>query len=152
MEKKKSPVIHQDVYISLLSIAAGIFLYTVADQMNAQSAFFPKIMLTVFIALMAVILIQGIRKSVAATNAEVRADVRMLKWEQNRMPYAVFLIMVLYVILMKYIGFFIATGIFMPGLMLFFRNRSKKAIIGVTIGSLVLIYLLFVVFLKATLP
>lgn len=152
MEKKKSLTVHQDVYISLLSITAGIFLYAVSNQMNRQAAVFPKITLTVFLVLMIVVLFQGIKKSIAATKAKGQIDERMLKWEQNKVPYLVFLITILYVVLIKYIGFFISTAIFIPGLMLFFKQKSWTAIICITAGSLIFIYLLFVVLLRATFP
>ena len=36
--------------------------------------------------------------------------------------------------------------------MLFFRCHNWKLIVGVTVGTLVFVYLMFVVFLKAALP
>lgn len=41
---------------------------------------------------------------------------------------------------------------FIPLTMLFFKNRNWKLIAALTAGTLLFVYLLFVVFLKATLP
>lgn len=149
---KKKTVIHQDVYISVLLLALSAYLWYLTTKMMPDAARFPRMALGVFIILMIWTLVSGIRKSIAATNDPERKDVRLLKWEQNKMSYALFGITVIYAIGLRYLGFFIATAIFIPVVMLFFRCRNIKLILGVTAGTLVFMYLMFVVFLKAALP
>lgn len=150
MDKKRKPRIHQDVYISILLLLLGGFFFYQTTRMLPAAALFPRIALTVFMILMAAVLVGGIRKSKDAADSD--EDIRMLKWEQNKMPYALFLITVVYVILMNTVGFFGATAVFIPAVMLWFRNRNWKLIVGMTAGTLIFVYLLFVMFLKATLP
>jgi len=49
-------------------------------------------------------------------------------------------------------GLFVATPLFIAITMLYFRIRSWKKILGVTVGATILIYILFVVLLKIYLP
>lgn len=152
MDKKHSLKIHQDVPISILLLAVGGYLYHLTTKMLPGAALFPQISLIVFMILMFLVLIGGLRKSVAASKSEDGEDIRLLKWEQNKMPYALFGITVVYVIMMNKIGFFPATTVFIPLTMLFFNNRNWKLISAMTAGTLLFVYLLFVLFLKATLP
>lgn len=150
MNKKRT--IHQDVYISIILMVLGAYLFYLTTKMIPDAALFPRMALSVFMILMVWVLIDGIRKSIIATNTEEKKDIRLLKWEQNKMPFALFGITVLYAIVMDLFGFFIATALFIPAVMLFFRSRNIKLIVGVTIGTLLFVYLMFVVFLKAALP
>ena len=145
-------IIHQDVYISIILLALGGWLFYLTTQMRPESARFPQLALGVFIVLMVWVLIDGIRKSIAATKSQEKKDIRLLKWEQNKMPYALFGLTVLYTMGLDFLGFFIASAIFIPLVMLFFRCRNIKLLIGVTVGTLVFVYLMFIVFLNATLP
>ena len=149
---KKKTVIHQDVYISILLLALSAYLWYLTTKMMPDAARFPRMALGVFIILMLWTLVSGIRKSIVATNDPEHKDVRLLKWEQNKMPFALFGITVLYAIGLNYLSFFIATAVFIPVVMLFFRCHNWKLIVGVTVGTLVFVYLMFVVFLKAALP
>ncbi len=151
MENQKIRI-HQDVYISAVLLVFSAYVFYLTSKMKEQAARFPRIALTVFVILIIWVLLDGIRKSVRMTSGKDISDQRLLIWAQNRMPYALFLITVLYAVLMKYIGFFVSTALFMPAVMLFFRNRNIKMIIGVTGGTLIFVYILFVQMLHAQLP
>lgn len=152
MDNKRSIKIHQDVPISILLLALGGYLFFLTTKMLPGAALFPQISLIVFMVLMFLVLIGGVRKSAAASKSGEEMDIRLLKWEQNKMPYALFGITVVYVIMMDKMGFFPATTVFIPLTMLFFRNRNWKLYGAMTAGTLLFVYLLFVLFLKATLP
>lgn len=148
----KRRVIHQDVYISALLMILGGYLFYLTAKMKPEAARFPRVALGVFMILMVWTLIDGVRKSVKASRDPEKKDVRLLKWEQSKMPFALFGITVVYAVGLDFLGFFLSTAIFIPVVMLFFRCRNVKLIAGVTIGALVFVYLMFVVFLKAALP
>ncbi|SFP34499.1 Tripartite tricarboxylate transporter TctB family protein [Oscillibacter sp. PC13] len=150
MNKKR--IIHQDVYISVLLMILGVYLFYLTTKMMPEAARFPRMALGVFMILMVWTFVDGVRKSIAATNVQEKKDIRLLKWEQNKMPFALFVITVAYAIGLDFLGFFTATAIFIPVVMLFFRCRNIKLIAGVTIGTLLFVYLMFVVFLHAALP
>lgn len=149
--KNRKFTIHQDVYISTLLLALGCYVFYLTTKLKPASARFPRIALGVFMVLMIWILVSGIHKSIAATR-EGNKDVRLLKWAQSRMPLALFGITVLYAVGLDLMGFYIASAVFIPVVMLFFRCRNMKLIVAVTAGTLLFVYLMFGMFLHAPLP
>jgi hypothetical protein len=145
-------IIHQDVYISAALIAAGLYFLREADGLMQAAARFPKICLFAFLFFMGIVFVQGIRKSIAATRAQTGEGTKLLQWNVGRMPYAVFAISSIYVLLIMEIGFFPATALYTPGLILFFRCFDWKRIALVTAGNVLFVYLIFVKILGATLP
>ncbi|MDL2209607.1 tripartite tricarboxylate transporter TctB family protein [Desulfovibrio sp. OttesenSCG-928-O18] len=152
MSNKQGIIIHQDVYISAVLIAAGLYLFSEANGMMKQAARFPKLCLVAFLFFMAIVLVQGIKKSMAATREGNAEGTRLLQWNVGKMPYAVFAISSVYVFLIMVIGFFPATALYSPALMLFFKCFSWKRIALVAVGNVVFVYLIFVKILGATLP
>ncbi|MDR1360327.1 MAG: tripartite tricarboxylate transporter TctB family protein [Deltaproteobacteria bacterium] len=145
-------IVHQDVYISAALIAAGIYFFVEADALMPASARFPKLCLIAFLFFMLIVLVQGIRKSLAAARAQEREGTALLQWNTGKMPYAVFAISSIYVALIMQIGFFPATALYSPALMLFFRCFDWKRIVLVSLGNVLFVYLIFVRILGATLP
>jgi 4-amino-4-deoxy-L-arabinose transferase-like glycosyltransferase len=133
-------------------IVLGIFLYHDVNKLIPAAALFPKIMLVTFIFFISLTLINGIRESIKSTKEQDFESGRLLRWVENKMPYCVYAIILSYVVLLKMAGFFLATGLFIPTLMLFYKNRSKLKIFSVTVGTLLFVYVVFVCILKATLP
>ncbi len=152
MKEKQGLIIHQDVAISVILLLAGLYLYSAAGSMMESAARFPKLMLIAFFFFIANVLIQGIRKSIAATRAGDPAGTKLLTWSTGKYPYAVFLISAGYVALMPLIGFFPATALYCPALMLFFKCRQWLRISLLTAGTVFFVYIIFVVILKANLP
>ena len=101
---------------------------------------------------MTIILVQGIKKSMAATREGRTEGTRLLQWNVGKMPYAVFAISTAYVLLIMVMGFFPATALYAPALMLFFKCFDWKRIALVSVGNVVFVYLIFVKILGATLP
>lgn len=136
-ELMKSKKIHQDVYISIAIYVALLFLLTVSIKLPEDSAIFPNMLIGILAILNTSVLIKGIKKS---KDSSIQNSIR---WEVIRLPLLVFLMVAIYSALFKLTNYFIATSAFMIGLFIFFKVRSWKIIILVTMIFNALIYLGF---------
>jgi len=57
-----------------------------------------------------------------------------------------------YVVALEYVGFYIATFLFIPIVAGFYKNNKPLQIVATTIGVISFIHLLFVIQLKLMLP
>ena len=138
----KLKLLHQDVYISLVVYVAIIFLLSVSVKLTGDSAVFPTMLLVAIGMLNTVILVKGIikTKSMKLENSTIINPIRM---EIIKVPLIVFMFAVGYVIMFTLTNFFIATPIFMIGLMKYYKIKSWKMIILVTVIFNLLIYIGF---------
>lgn len=147
----KSKQIHNDVYSGAFMLIFSIYFFYIATTMRAGAAKFPKIIMGLMILLSIGCLIQGIIKTRSNVNTGSEASAQVL-WSEIKIPLLVFCMITLYVIALQYIGFIISTLIFIPALMLFYRNRNKLLIVCCTVFTIAFIYTLFTVVLKLQLP
>ena len=63
-----------------------------------------------------------------------------------------YLIIMVYVLCIDFIGFFVSTSVFLVGFMVFLNVRKPLTLICVTAGMDLFLYLLFTVGLKLNLP
>lgn len=146
----KTKNIHQDVYISVVIYTVLIFLYTVALKLPKDSAIFPKMLIFLFAILNTAIFITAIKKTklmMSASNGEINT----INWKTIKTPLIVFLISFLYIVILKFTNYFIATFIFMIVLMKFYKIKSWKTILLTTIIFNVIIYFGFVKMLNVPL-
>ncbi len=131
---------YKDSIVGLFLVLVGGFFYQQTAGFNSQAAVFPKIILAVFIALAFLMFVINLKKPV-----EHQSTVLVY-------PMAIYAIILVYTILLNLVGFYIATAIFIPGMMLFYKNFKVHKIVLATIGTIVFIHLLFVMKLKLMLP
>jgi len=131
---------YRDSIVGLFLVLVGGFFYHQAAGFSSQAAVFPKIILAVFIALAFLMFVVNLKKPVEHENT-------VLKY-----PMAIYGIILVYTVLLNLVGFYIATAIFIPGTMLFYKNFKVHKIALATIGTIVFIHLLFVMKLKLMLP
>jgi hypothetical protein len=135
--------IHQDVYISLLLYIVSIFFLIASSKLPKDSAIFPNLLIIAFAILNTSVLYKGIKKTKTMRNEDPNA-VNSIKWDVLKKPLIVFVLTVIYVILFKFTNYFIATTIFMIALMKFYRIKSWKNIILITIVFNIITYVGFV--------
>lgn len=145
----KSKVIHQDVYISIFIYAALAFLLTVSMKLPKDSSIFPKMLITGLALFNTSVLLKGIKKT-KLMRTEGTA-VNPIRWEIIKAPLLVFAFTVGYIVLFRFTNFYVATTIYMIGLMKFYKVQSWKAIIFVTLIFNLFIYLGFSVGLNVPL-
>jgi len=146
MEKQKK--LHYDVWVGTALIILGAIVMVSAFKMPVVPKRFTLITSIMCIVLAASILFQGIKKS---KNPEIAAE-KAIKLNESKYPLTFFLITLAYLILMKYITFFVATTIYSVVIMLFMGVKSKKTIIINTIFTDVFVWVVFVKLLSVNLP
>lgn len=139
--------VHIDVWMGGLLIILSAIFYMMAEQFsNPEAATWPKLILLCIIILSVMLVLHGIK--LTQQNAEPGTiPVNVLKG-----PAATIVMVVLYAIVMNFFGYFVSTAIFLPLSMFILGQRNWKAIIGVTVGLEVFIYVLFVMQLQLRMP
>lgn len=161
-----------DKVIGLILIAFSIFMYVKADRLppalfgTLGAGFVPKILFIILAGCGAVLTIQCLirERKIKAAGVELGED----EGEPVASPFKVkeflkyyqyvilgFIAFLAYVILMYYLGYPIATLIFMPVLMWVLGPRNKKAAlitVLTTLGVTFIIYYSFLKLLRVFLP
>lgn len=146
--KKKS--LHQDVYISVAVYIIVGALLLISVGMNESSAIFPRMILIGLALLNTAVFVRGI-KNTNILNKSEEGVINPIRLEVIKAPLIVFGITALYALLFSITNFFIATSIFMIGLMKFYKVKSWKTIILLILIFNAAIYVGFVMGLKVPL-
>jgi hypothetical protein len=142
--------INVNVYLgAILTGFSGFFFYEATRIRNKGSAQFPKVVLGAFLLLSIFLLALGICKTVKnSINGNIKID-----WKnQTLKSHIVYALIILFVVLMKFIGFFPAMIIWAPLFMLFYGIRNIRILILVTLSLAAFIYVLFVMQLGVQFP
>ncbi len=130
------------------TIVSGIIIYAVLGwafwqtmSMLPTSALFPRVIIVLMTVLNTIMVIRSFG---------IRWESEM-NLEDLKIPFIVFMAITIYVIIFRYLGYFIATSILLASLMLFFKVRPFYKIIAVTIGYCAFVYILFVLQLNVML-
>ena len=135
--------IHQDVIIAILIALIVAFLAWYGCTLPRDSRVFPMIILGLIAVLDVLVLASGIQKSRQRRTGQ-SSDENSIQLRSIAGPMLVFLLIVAYITLIRYLGYMIATPIFMLGLLLIFSVRSVKTIALTIAGYMIFAYLLFV--------
>lgn len=142
--------VHQDVFISIIVYLTLGFLFIVSLKIKGDSGLFPRLVIGGLTLLNSILLFRGIKKTKEAKVNETDVNntiiIEDIKW-----PLIVLFVTVAYVVLFNYTNFFIASTIFLIGLMKLYKMKSWKTILLVTFAFNVFIYLGFVLALKVPL-
>ncbi|MDR1931392.1 MAG: tripartite tricarboxylate transporter TctB family protein [Spirochaetales bacterium] len=142
--------INNDVYIGILLTALSGFLFYETSKIHPEAAQFPKVMIAAFIIMSVLLVFFGIRKTLNPA-LTLKSDT-LLKFRVIRTPLIVFGVVVIYLALIRFTGFFIATFIFVPVFMIFYGVKSIRALILTDVLLNLFVYGLFVRLLKVMLP
>lgn len=139
--------IHIDVWMGALLIVLSVIFYMMAGQFsNPDAATWPRLILVCIIILSVMLVIHGLK--LTQQNAEPGTiPANVLKG-----PMATLAMIIVYAIAMNFTGYFVSTAIFLPLGMFALGQRNWKAIVGVTVGLEVFIYVLFVMQLQLRMP
>ncbi|MGE4352966.1 MAG: tripartite tricarboxylate transporter TctB family protein [Oscillospiraceae bacterium] len=145
MENKKSVV--KEVWIGLaLVLIASYFRFIACNQLNKNAAQYPKYIFTLFLLMSLALTIQGVYFSLKPSsykNKDVPITPAIIKY-----PMIVFAAVVLYLVMFYYIGFFVATTLFIPLIMLLYGERKVLNIVAVTVCLDAFIYVVFCLLLS----
>lgn len=147
MEPMKLRNIHANVWIGgVLIILSAIFYGMAGKFVNPSAAVWPRAVLVGIILLSALLVLNGVKQTAA------HADPGLIPLDIVKGPMAALLVIVVYAVLMKFTGYFVSTAIFLPFGMFALGQRNWKAILGVTVGLELFVYVLFVMQLQLRMP
>lgn len=139
--------IHANVWIGgVLIILSAIFYGMAGKFVNPSAAVWPRAVLVGIIILSALLVLNGVKQTAA------HADPGLIPLDIIKGPMAALLVIVVYAVLMKFTGYFVSTAIFLPFGMFALGQRNWKAILGVTVGLELFVYVLFVMQLQLQMP
>ena len=131
----------------LIIIVAGFFYSQTFDfpQLDNQligADFMPRVYCIFLIILGCILLIQTYR------------DKDDTDEQESTMKYSIgaMLFVILYVIVIPYIGFYISTFLLVLGLLLFSKVKNKIYLIAIPVGTSLFIYVFFQILLKVSIP
>ena len=138
-----------DIGVVAFMYAVCAFFYAYSSKLTAESKTYPMFTIALLFALTTLYLIQMII-SARKFGVESGADEVFAGFKPVQFIVSVALILV-YFFLMKYVGFFVSTTLFMLACLLFLRVPILATVISIVSIDL-LIYLAFVLFLGVRLP
>lgn len=139
--------IHANVWIGgVLIILSAIFYGMAGKFVNPSAAVWPRAVLVGIIILSALLVLNGVKQTAAHANPG------LIPLDIIKGPMAALLVIVVYAVLMKFTGYFVSTAIFLPFGMFALGQRNWKAILGVTVGLELFVYVLFVMQLQLRMP
>lgn len=138
-----------DIGVVVFMYAVAGFFYVYSAQLSAGSKQYPLFTIGLLFGLTTLYLVQMI---LAARNFGVESGVDTVFAGFKPMQFFVSLALtILYFVMMKYLGFFVATGIFLIVSLSYLRVPLIARAITVVV-MIAMIYLAFVVFLGVRLP
>ncbi|NLZ53977.1 MAG: tripartite tricarboxylate transporter TctB family protein [Thermoanaerobacteraceae bacterium] len=142
--------INIDVFLGIfLSIFSLVFLHE-SSKIHPEAARFPKLILSISLIFSIFLTIYGMRKTLN-TKLKLKSDT-LLNFEVIQMPLAVFVIIAVYILLIKHIGFFVSTILFVPALMVFYGVRNIHLILLTDVLLNLFVYVFFVKILNVIFP
>jgi len=146
--KKK---IHEDIIICLVVYAFCAFMFITGQSMHFEdSKYFPFICVGVMCVLNTVLLIHTLRFSRAAT-AEEMEKANMIKWNEIRFPLLIWLVLLAYVVIYDFFGFYVSTVVLSVALLWLLKARNWKLLVFLPVGLVAGVYVLFEIILKVPL-
>lgn len=139
--------IHANVWIGVLLIVLSIVFFLMAGQFsNPSAATWPKVILIGIMILSSILVIHGLK----LTGEHASPDT--IPCSQLKGSMISLACVVSYAVLMNYTGYFVSSAVFLPLGMFALGQRNWKAILGVTVGLELFVYVLFVLQLKLRMP
>ena len=139
--------VHADVWIGLTLIVLSVIFYMMAGSFrNPDAATWPRLVLICIMILSSMLMLYGWQLT------KQNADTTLPSLNTLAGAMGALLVMVIYAVLMNFTGYFVSTAIFLPVGMFLLGQRNWKAILGVTVGLEVFVYVLFVMQLQLRMP
>ena len=143
MKMKKS-----DIGVVAFMYAVCAFFYVYMQELPEDSQTYPRFTILLLFGLTTLYLVTMI---VNAVKHGTEAGFEAFKDFVPAQFFFCLAMVILYLLGIKYLGFFVSTVIFMAAIMAFLKVPWKYTVIAI-VAMVVLLYLAFVVFLKVKLP
>lgn len=137
-----------DAWIGIVLMIFSVWFWILSGEFPAEAQMFPRFFLATNCLLSALLVINTIRHNLKSDGETHNAT----SWKELSVIIEAYLIIMVYVICIDFIGFFVSTSVFLIVFMLFLNVRKPVTLICVTAGMDLFLYLLFTVGLRLNLP
>lgn len=141
--------LHQDFYIGAVIFLFSLFFFIKSSDIPEGANLFPFYIFGLLGIFGLTISFFGWRKR---KNKETEKEANEIDFKTVKLPLFSFLIMVLYVGLINFLGFFVSTSIFILLFLVFYKIKNVVVIVGTIVFVNLFIYILFVYQLNVRLP
>lgn len=138
--------ISNDIFLGIFLAIFGIIFTIQATNFPAESSYLPILSGALLTAFSIVVLSFGISKTVKVRQG--KAD--YTKQEIKKLPFIVWLTILVYVFAVDKIGFFVSSAVFLPLESMLFKQRKVLPIALTTVIILGFLYWMFVIQLKVS--
>ena len=135
----------QDLVIGVIALAIGIVMFIETKSFPDITKVYCRIVLIILIVIGAAMILTSLINAKKPGPEEVHVK----EWIN---PLIIFAFVLVYVIMIDFIGFFVSSAIIMPVVMIFMGYKKPLPIILTTVGMLGFVYILFVTQLKLRMP
>jgi hypothetical membrane protein len=146
--------LHPDVWVALGSLILALVGWIDSAKYPEEVRTFPRLFIGTFIVLTVIILIKGIKLTISKRNnpESVKDSEFWINLKTMKYPAIALLLMVLYMVLINYIGMYISSIIYAIATMRVFGEKRWKINISVSVIMVALLYVMMEIALKVTLP
>lgn len=141
--------IHQDIWvgISLLAVVGIMFFNSLElGRVSPDSVVMPRIAMAIIAVFGIMIMVDGVRKTRAAA-AKGELPKQYFTAKEMKVPAISFAIITAYIVTFYFVGYMVATPIFMLGFMYYLKMRNWKHMIAITAVFMIIVYVFFVMVL-----
>ena len=136
--------IHRDVWMSLVLIIFCVTAFSISVQIPGEAAYLPSALIIMMTASAVAILVKALKKT-----KELQGNYKYSLSLTESKYWAVFMgLIVLYYLAFKYIGYWVATPVFMIAAQKYLQVKSWKVNLIVTVAYTIICFVLFVGVLK----
>lgn len=153
--------IYKYIIAAIGTLSFALLFYTNSFKLKESSAKLPRILMLLILLLTLGMLAEAYWKATHVSKKKKRIDEKMEEDEDPEESLAVInykravafgLMIASYIFLLKPIGYFIITPIFIVGTYIFLKATSIRNMLIIATGFTLFVYLIFVVFLKIPIP
>jgi putative tricarboxylic transport membrane protein len=143
--------IHADVYVGVFLEIICLLFWILANGFRvSDAAMWPRAVIIIVVLLSGIMIARGVLR----TKAAWAEGAQVMALDINDLPgvLVAVIVMIVYAVAMKFVGFFISTAIFLPSSMFVLGQRKWLVLIGTTVGIELFVWFLFVYQLKLRMP
>lgn len=138
----------QDIVSGIVIVLIGSLAFVLSLDMPGNAPIFPRLVSFILVFLGGLLSLSSMIKMKKGVPAMVQA----IELYKLKGPVFVFLLLLLYIFAVIYIGFYISTPIMLIGYMYLLGIRNTKTIVITTVVLMIFIYCLFTMQLGVPLP
>jgi len=136
----------KEIMFALMMTLISLALLVSTYNYSSESVYFPRFLMWLQIVFSLILWIRAIRLPSDPITVDQTAKTRLA------IPFQIFTAISLYILAIEFIGYFVATILFLAGSMYLFGRHRWLVVVGVSVGFLLTIYILFGLLIGIRLP